>query len=191
MGPDPNAPQETIQNLYQFIDNVSWVKGKHTFRFGGEFRWIISPQSFTQRVRGDYEWQSFSDYVNDFWPQTGGTDFAERSSGNVIYYGNKKAFYGYANDAWRISPTVTVNLGLRYEYTGEPLGSQLQALNSIASVPGLINFNAPTAQKTNFMPRVGVAWAPDTNTSVRAGFAMANDVLFDNLGILSLPPQVQ
>ena len=38
------------------MDNVSWVKGKHNIRFGGEFRWIISPQTFTQRVRGDYEW---------------------------------------------------------------------------------------------------------------------------------------
>ncbi len=89
------------------------------------------------------------------------------------------------------APTVTITAGLRYEYTGEPVGTQLQALNAISSVPGFINFSAPTAQKTNFMPRVGVAWAPGENTSVRAGFAMANDVLYDNLGILSLPPQVQ
>jgi hypothetical protein len=41
------------------------------------------------------------------------------------------------------------------------------------------------------MPRVGIAWAPDPNTSVNVGFSMANDVLFDNLGVLSLPPQVQ
>jgi hypothetical protein len=191
LGPDGNAPQETIQNLYQFTDNVGWVKGKHNFRFGGEFRWIISPQTFTQRVRGDYEWQSTSDYLNDFYPQTNGTDFAERSAGNVVYYGNKKAIYWYANDAWRVSPTVTVNLGLRYEYTGEPLGTQLQALNQLASVPGLINFTAPTADKTNFLPRLGVAWAPSENTSVRAGFAIQSDVLFDNLGILSLPPEVQ
>jgi hypothetical protein len=41
------------------------------------------------------------------------------------------------------------------------------------------------------MPRVGVAWAPTPNTSVNVGFAMANDVLYDNLGILSAPPQLQ
>jgi hypothetical protein len=191
LGPDPNAPQETIQNLYQFVDNVSWVKGKHNFRFGGEFRWIISPQTFTQRVRGDYEWQFTSDYLNDFAPNSNTVDFGERSAGNAVYYGNKKAVYGYANDEWRISPTITLNLGLRYEYTGEPTGTGLQALNAISSVPGFINFTKPTAQKTNFMPRLGVAWAPDPNTSVRVGFAMANDVLYDNLGILSLPPQVQ
>ena len=191
LGADPNAPQETIQNLYQFVDNVSWVKGKHNLQFGGEFRWIISPQTFTQRVRGDYEWNMTSDYLNDFAPNPDGGDFGERSAGDVIYYGNKKAVYAYANDDWRISPTITLNLGLRYEYTGEPQATNLQTLNSISNVPGLITFSAPTAQKTNFMPRVGIAWAPTTETSVNAGFAMANDVLYDNLGILSLPPQVQ
>jgi len=191
IGPDPNGPQETIQNIYSFVDNVSWVKGKHNFRFGGEFRWIISPQSFTQRVRGDYEWSSTSDYLNDFSPNPVNGDFAERSAGDVIYYGNKKAFYGYANDEWRVSPTVTLNLGLRYEYTGEPLGTQLQALNAISNVPGLITFSAPTADKTNFLPRVGLAWAPNPVTSVRVGYAIQSDVIYDNLGILSLPPQVQ
>ena len=191
LGPDGNAPQETIQNLYQFIDNVSWVKGKHTFKFGGEFRWLISPQTFTQRVRGDYEWNYFSDYLNDFGP-TGPLDFSERSSGDVIYYGNRKAFYGYAGDTWRMTPKFTLTYGIRYEWTGEPLAAtSLQPLNAISNVPGLITFGAPTTQKANFMPRLGLAYSPDANTSLRVGFTMANDVLFDNLGILSLPPQVQ
>ena len=191
LGPDPNAPQETIQNLYQFVDNVSWVHGKHNIRFGGEFRWIISPQTFTQRVRGDYEWNLTSDYLNDFAPNPEAGDFGERSSGNVVYYGNKKAVYGYVNDEWRVTPTVTLNLGLRYEYTGNPQAYNLQGLNSISSVPGLVNFGVPDTQKTNFMPRLGIAWAPTPNTSVNVGFSMANDVIYDNLGILSLPPQVQ
>jgi Carboxypeptidase regulatory-like domain/TonB dependent receptor len=190
LGPDGNAPQETIQNLYQFIDNVSWVKGKHTFKFGGEFRWTTSPQTFTQRVRGDYEWNYFSDYVNDFGP-TGPLDFSERSSGDVIYYGNRKAVYWYAGDTWRLTPKLTFTYGVRYEWTGEPqAATQLQPLNAISDVPGLITFGAPTTQKWNFKPRIGLAYAPDANTSIRIGFTMANDVLFDNLGILSLPPQV-
>ncbi len=191
IGPDPNAPQFTIQNLYQMVDNVSWVKGKHNLRLGGEFRWIISPQSFTQRVRGDYEWNYMSDFLNDFAPNPDAGDFAERSAGAVTYYGNKKAVYAYANDEWRITPNITVNLGLRYEWTGNPEAYQLQSLNSLASVPGLVNFNTPSTQTSNFMPRLGIAWAPDPNTSVNVGFSMANDVLYDNLGILSLPPQVQ
>ena len=191
LGPDGNAPQETIQNLYQFVDNVSWVKGKHNIRFGGEFRWIISPQTFTQRVRGDYEWNATSDYLNDLAPNPDNGDFGERSAGDIVYYGNKKAVYGYINDEWRVTPTVTINAGLRYEYTGEPLATNLQSLNSLSSVPGLITFSNPTTQKGNILPRVGIAWAPTSDTSVNVGYAMANDVLYDNLGILSLPPQVQ
>ncbi|MFZ0704701.1 MAG: TonB-dependent receptor [Candidatus Korobacteraceae bacterium] len=191
IGPDPNAPQTTVQNQYQFVDNVSWVKGKHNLRMGGELRWIISPQTFTQRVRGDYEWNALSDYLNDFasFPTSGG--FSERSSGNTVYYGNKKAYYAYVNDDWRVSPTITLNLGLRYEYTGNSQGLDNQSLNAISSVPGLLVFNNPSTQTTNFMPRVGIAWAPTPNTSVNVGYAMANDVLYDNLGILSQPPQLQ
>jgi len=192
LGPDGNAPQETIQNLYQFVDNVSWVHGKHNIRFGGEFRWIISPQTFTQRVRGDYEWNLTSDYLNDFAPDPNAGDFGERSSGNVVYYGGKKAVYGYINDEWRITPQITINAGVRYEYTGEPLAATtFQPLNAISNVPGLVTFSAPTAQKRNLLPRVGLAWAPTPNTSVNVGFSMANDVIYDNLGILSLPPQLQ
>src|SRR5436309_12685940 len=55
IGPDDNGPQFTIQNLYQIVDNVSVTKGRHSLKFGGEYRWYISPQSFTQRSRGDYE----------------------------------------------------------------------------------------------------------------------------------------
>ena len=191
LGPDGNAPQETIQNLYQFIDNLSWVKGRHSLKFGGEFRWYTSPQTFTQRVRGDYEWNFTSDYLNDFYPNPSNGDFAERSAGNPIYYGNRKAVYWYANDEWRIKPKLTLNFGIRYEWTGEPeAATELQPLNSIASVPGLVTFGAPTTQKWNFKPRVGFAYSPNPETSIRVGFTMANDVLFDNLGILSLPPQV-
>jgi hypothetical protein len=56
VGPDPNGPQFTIQNLYQIVDNVSWTKGTHTIKVGGEYRWYISLQGFTQRSRGDYEY---------------------------------------------------------------------------------------------------------------------------------------
>jgi len=53
VGPDPNAPQFTIQNTYQITDNLSWTRGAHTFKFGFDGRKFISPQTFTQRGRGD------------------------------------------------------------------------------------------------------------------------------------------
>jgi hypothetical protein len=72
-----------------------------------------------------------------------------------------------------------------------PDSDRLQALNAVSNAPGLLVFNAPTAQKKNFAPRIGIAWSPDNTgtTSIRAGFGMAHDVIYDNIGVNSLPPQ--
>ena len=73
-----------------------------------------------------------------------------------------------------------------------PLGENSQSLNASASVPGLIGFHSPTAQKKNFMPRIGLAYSPGSSgkTSIRAGFGITADVLYDNLGTTTLPPQL-
>ena len=184
-GPDPNGPQSGIQNLYQFVDNVIYNHGKHLFTVGFDGRKAIAPQSFTQRVRGDYEYGYLTEYFHDLGP----TSFGQRSTGNFFYYGDQTALYGYANDTWRATPKLTINYGLRYEFTSVPTGERAQALNIAASVPGLITFSAPQPQYKNFAPRFGVAYAPDEKTSIRAGFGIAYDVLFDNLGLLSFPPQ--
>ncbi len=187
-GPDSSAPQSTVQNLYQATDNLSWTKGSHSFKFGFDGWSSISPSSFTQRSRGDYEWTYLSDYLYDTNPD----GIAQRGLGNVTYYQNQALLGFYGNDNWKITPNLTVNLGLRYEYMSVPLGENSQSLNASASVPGLITFNSPTAQKTNFMPRVGLAYSPGTSgkTSIRAGFGITDDVLYDNLGTTTLPPQL-
>jgi hypothetical protein len=184
-GPNDNAPQTTVQNMYQATDSISWVKGKHNFKIGFDGRKFIAPQTFTQRVRGDYEYDYLTEYLHDLAP----TGFGERSTGNFVYYGDQTALYGYANDTWRATSTLTFNYGLRYEFTSVPVGERAQSLNSAASVPGLINFSAPQPQYKNFAPRVGINYAPDGKTSIRAAFGVAYDVLFDNLGLLSFPPQ--
>jgi hypothetical protein len=184
-GPDSNAPQFTIQNLYQVVDNVSYVKGRHTIKLGFDGRKYISPQGFTQRARGDYEWNSLTEYLHDLAP----TNFGERSTGNLTYYGDQTALYGYVNDTWRASPKLTLNVGLRYEFTSVPVGERAQQLNSAASVPGLINFSKPQPAGKSFAPRFGVNYSVDDKTVIRAGFGLAYDVLFDNLGTLSFPPQ--
>ena len=103
-------------------------------------------------------------------------------------------FYGYANDDWHIRKNFSLNVGLRYEFTQVPLSQRIwQPMNAISNVPGLITFGAPKAQKKNFLPRIGFAWSPGNSgtTSIRGGFSMSTDVLYDNLGLLSASPQVQ
>jgi hypothetical protein len=64
-------------------------------------------------------------------------------------------------------------------------------LNSIADVPGLITFRAPRPAKNNFAPRVGFSYSPGNSaaTSIRAGFGIAYDLIFDNVGTNIRPPQ--
>jgi hypothetical protein len=197
VGPDGNAPQFTIQNFYQFVDNVSIVKGKHNLKIGAEYRWYISPQGFTQRSRGDYEYNATQVYLEDFAPD----NFGQRSTGSSTYYGNEKAIYFYANDTWRLTPHLTLNAGVRYEYTTTPIGENRQTLNELSNTPGILVpqagnmplvFSAPQAPKNNWAPRIGFAYAPGSsgNTSIRGGFGLAYDTLYDNIGSLAVPPQI-
>jgi hypothetical protein len=200
IGPPGNNPQTGIENSYQVVDNLTYTMGNHSLKFGGDFRQIISPQTFTQRGRGDYQYSAAQYYFYDQRP-----DFtAQRSVGDAVYYGTQKIFYAFAQDDWRIRPNLTLNLGVNYSYQEPPKGTQLQALNAIASVPGLLEFHAPKAQKRNFSPKVGFAWSPNYSegmlgrlfgasgkSSIRGGFSMGYDYIFDNLYILSLPPQAQ
>ncbi|HKP45112.1 MAG TPA: carboxypeptidase regulatory-like domain-containing protein [Pyrinomonadaceae bacterium] len=200
IGPNGNYPQTGVENNYQVVDNLTYTMGNHSLKFGGDFRQVISPQTFTQRGRGDYQYSEAQYFFYDQAP-----DFtAQRSVGDAVYYGTQKIFYAFVQDDWRLRPNFTLNLGLNYSYQEPPKGTQLQALNAIASVPGLLDFHAPKAQKKNFAPKVGFAWSPNYTSgmlgslfgssgksSVRAGFSMGYDYIFDNLYILSLPPQAQ
>ncbi len=197
IGPNGNAPQSTIQNLYQIVDNISIVKGKHNLKFGAEYRWYISPQAFTQRSRGDYQYNATQVYLEDFGPD----NFGQRSTGATTYYGNQKAIYWYANDTWRMNQHLSINAGVRYEYTTTPLGENRQTLNAISNAPSIrvaqagnqpLLFDKPRAPKNNWAPRFGFAYSPGSkgDTSIRGGFGMAYDTLYDNIGVLAVPPQI-
>ncbi len=186
-GPDGNAPQYGIQNTYQINDGVNWTKGRHNIHFGFDGYSWISPQSFVQRSRGDYEWTTLSDYMFDYYPDY----IAQRSLGGQEYSGNQYLYGFYGNDSWKIRPNLTINIGMRYEYLTVPIGEQLQTLNAVSSVPGLIEFNKPQPMGLAFMPRIGIAYSPGTSgkTVIRAGFGRNFDVLPDNFGLLTEPPQ--
>ncbi len=188
IGPFEDAPQATILNTYQLTENLNWIKGNHTLKFGGEARKYITSTDFTQRVRGDYEYSNLERYVLDLTPDI----LAQRNLGSAPYSGNAISAYWFANDSWRVRPTLTVNFGLRYEYKGIPFSDAQQALNASSSRPGLIDFRAPQSQKYNFAPRVGIAYSPGASgaTSIRAGFGMAYDNYPENFGTNSRPPQL-
>jgi hypothetical protein len=199
IGPDGNAPQSAIENNYQLSNTVSYVRGSHSFKAGIDARKLIAPEVFIQRARGNYVYDSTNLYLQDISPD----NLAQRDTGLSPFEGNQALVFAFLQDDWRIRPNFTVNLGLNYAYQEVPFTVRQQTLNSLASVPGLIEFNEPTSQKTNLGPRVGFAYSPNFDSgplhwlfgnnnvsSIRAGFSMAYDVIFDNLYLDSLTPEL-
>ena len=188
LGPYQTSPQFTTINTYQLIDNLNWTKGRHTIKVGWEGRKYIDGTLAIQRVRGDYDYKTLGQYILDYTPD----QLAERNVGVAPYSGNAINTSAYVNDSYRWKPNFTVNVGARWQYDGIPHDDKEWALNSIASAPGLLEFRAPKAQLSAFAPRVGLAYSPGTSgrTSIRAGFGLAYDKIFENLGTNDRPPEI-
>jgi hypothetical protein len=187
IGPNPNAPQATIQNTYQLSENLSMFKGKHELKFGFDYRNLIAESTFIQRIRGDYDYNTLDRFVRDLTPDA----LAQRNTGGKLYVGNSYQTFFYANDNYKYSRNLTLNLGIRYEFSSVPRSMQEFELNSLADVPSLITFRAPQPQKNAFAPRLGFAYTPgnSASTSIRGGFGLAYDLIFDNVGTNARPPQ--
>src|SRR5258706_472093 len=173
------------------LDTVTWSHGKHTFKFGGQYNHFIYPQFFLPRSNGDYWYTNTEELVNDNLASVAGRTL--RGAGTGSFLGTQSAFYAFAQDDIKLTPRLTLNLGLRYEYWTNPVGGNAQSLNAISSVPGVITFGKPGTDKNNVAPRIGVAFDPTGSgkTAIRAGFAIAYDVKFQNFASITLPPQLQ
>ena len=183
------GPTGSTQDLFQVTDNVTKIWGKHTLKFGGSFIDEIATNYFIQRVTGNYEYGSSSLYFFDNAPDVLG----ERSAGATSYPVGFLQSAAYVNDDYRIRPNLTINLGLRYEYVTVPVASRYQDQSAVASVPGIISFQKPTYDKTNFAPRIGFAYSPGKEGawSIRGGFSQAYDLVYSNLTANSAPPYFQ
>jgi hypothetical protein len=192
VGPFSGAPQTYTQNIYQGADNISYIRGKHTFKVGAEFRNYIAPTNVLQRSRGEWDYASLNSFINDLVPD--GANGALRGAGSGFTADNYHAFYWFAQDDWKVTSRLTLNLGLRYEYSGVPRDEAKQALNAIANDPnfGLI-FRKPKADTNNFGPHAGFAWDPTGRGrwAVRGGAQISYDVIPNNFAINSLPPELQ
>lgn len=193
IGPQGCSPQSNIINTYQVLDNVSYVRGKHTFKAGAEWRHWIAPGNFLPRARGEWDYADINQLVNDFVPN--GSNGALRGAGSGFFAGNQNGIYAFVQDDWRVTSRLTLNLGVRYEWNGVPRDDALQALNSISTLPGVygFEFKKPDSDKNNVGPRIGFAYDPLGNAkwAIRGGFGISYDVTPQNFPSISLPPQLQ
>jgi hypothetical protein len=191
-GPYYLAPEGYRQNVYQLLDNVTYIKGKHTFKAGIEARNYIAPTNVLARARGEWDYASLNSFFNDLVPD--GANGALRGAGSGSVADNYHAVYWFVQDDWKLTSRLTLNLGLRYEWSGVPRDEGKQALNAISNDPALgLIFRKPTSDTNNFGPHLGFAWDPTGRGkwSVRGGGQIAYDVIPNNFAINSLPPQLQ
>ncbi|MBC8031725.1 MAG: TonB-dependent receptor [Pyrinomonadaceae bacterium] len=200
IGPNGNLPQGGLNHSYQIYDSLSYSRGSHNFKFGGEIRYLVFTSFFLPRGRGDYNYATFDELITDAIP----SNVDLRGVGSAAFTGNQRKYYAFAQDDWKVSPHLTLNLGVRYELLGLPRDAALQRLNSISNVPGVIEFNVPRTDKNNFSPRVGLAYSPEFTSkwgrifsgargqsSIRAAFGLNYYETYQNLYLLNLPPQFQ
>jgi len=118
-GPTPQATQSQTQNNLNFVENLGWVKGKHTFTFGGQFVRVNLDKLFPQVFNGQLFFTNTSNGLTDFQNFVAGSPEFSFGGGGVYnhkYRQNNSAVF--AQDDWKATPDLTLNLGLRTEFLG-------------------------------------------------------------------------
>ena len=212
-------PQGRNAPVYDLLENMSWVKGNHTFKFGGNYRAMsvdqfnnagtvpgyilgfgtgnqdpLTASLFPGGISGD-DLGTASELLGILggFIRTSQQTFnvTSRTSGFVQGAREdrliKQNFFSlYGGDNWRVSPTLTLNYGLRWEFHGVPTEDQGLALLPVGGVAALLDPNATVDfagegtgrsffnnDLNNFAPNIGIAWHPFSKTVFRAGYSIA------------------
>ncbi len=180
IGGASNFPQSRVTDSYQFSNVSTWTKGKHTLKFGADIRYNQVDNQAAFDSKGTFTFNNLQDYMNNSAFQL------RQALQTASWYATQWQTYFFAQDDFRVSPDLTLNIGLRYELSTVPLGmfGATDAESLGALVPG------PVEKDTNnWAPRIGFNWSPrssnsllgDGKTVIRGGFGMGYDVLFYNL----------
>ena len=197
-GMDPAYPQGRLANNWLYQDTMSKVKGTHTLRFGAEVLHQLAKQSAPFNSRGSFAflagggYTSLGNFVDNFSGPRGMAiiDFG----GGPIYFPDLFRQTYFFQDNWKVSQSLTLTMGLRYENFGQPA-------NGAFSFPAFAGFdpaqflvpNKVNRDDNNFGPVFGFAWSPsyksgvlgrllgDGKTVWRGGFQVSYDTEFNNL----------
>jgi hypothetical protein len=187
-GDERGFPQGRGDTTVAFADNVSWVRGKHSYKFGTEFR-DFRNNNFNGDP-GQLVFNNPTDFIN------GQVDSSARTIGNVANRITQNALDFYAMDSYKFKPYLTVELGVRYAWNMTPTEASGRFVNF---VPGgafgsmLVPVSEPYTQNNkNFQPRVGFAWDMFHNqkTVLRGAYAYQVDEPITGVvtGLASNPP---
>jgi len=147
--------------VLQIMDHISYLKGKHAFKFGGEVLYNRSTSDVTSNGRGTLTFGSLQDFftgVPDSSIDGANGGSAAILAGNLVRHFTYTGYAAFLQDDWRVKPRLTINLGLRYEITTVPKEANgLQG--NFSPTQGLMQTNSPYGgDHNNFSPRLGFAW---------------------------------
>jgi hypothetical protein len=171
-------------------DTLSWVHGKHSFKFGGEYR-RIDNNNFTY-TPGTFTFPSINAFLSD---QANAFTANSSNRANRIFVNSIGAF---VQDAYKVTPGLTLELGLRYDWYGTPTEARNRFTvfdpNTVSLVQvGTNGLSEPYNQSAlNFQPRLGLAWDAFHNgkTIIRSAYAIMTDQPITGLvnNLTSNPP---
>jgi len=186
-GQATNLPQGRTVKVTQVQDNVSFSFGKQTILFGGEFDYQNSPNIFLPNYNGTF----LPAGLDAFLHQTGNYNL---STGNPVLPFKEKDYALYLQDDYKVSSSLTVNLGLRWEFFGQAVNTLNDITTKRESNPATAIWNTalPLSVRTtpkvknaykNFEPRLGFAFNPsfDKKLVIRGAYSMGFDPAFYNL----------
>src|SRR6185369_14922348 len=148
-GNNTSSPFTIDDKVYQFVDNFSWVIGKHSLRFGGEYRYNQFPQVGNEFPRGQFFFGGqFTGNPNTQGTGYSGADFLQGYMNNAIIavalvssdFRNSE-WAAYLDDTWKVTPRLTITAGLRWEVAQPMLDKSGRGVN--------IQLNAPLANIAN------------------------------------------
>ena len=193
-----NLPQFRYNDLYQIQNNLTWVRGSHLMKAGFDVRYQYVKSFFFPTIRGLLRYSTLQTFVDDVAeaaninkPLPGGEE--------VNYYRWWDQYY-FVQDEWRVRPSLTLNLGLRYELPGNNIQSLIDLNDRILQANGGNDVfrlaPVPEADRNNFQPRLGFNWSPRTERGglaglltggdrfvLRGGYARTHDYAFLNIAL--------
>lgn len=198
LGRQTTNPQFQNPAVFNPKVNYSWIRGSHSLKFGYEFQKVWMDVQDTNPLYGGYTFGGgFSRFQNGVAQGTANSDnyFADFLFGASSVYSLSSYFiaklrtngsFAYVQDDWKVSPKLTINVGVRYEYVSPYSDAQNRLTNfdpnSAGAATGSISAFVPAGNGNkygfnpdfnNFGPRLGFAYAPDEKTTVRGGFGIS------------------
>ncbi len=161
-----------VGTTFSYIDNLTLVRGRHTFKFGANIMRVRLNNSGNTLTTSSLSYASTDDFINNK------ASSATYLQGEGVV-GNRRTFFqGYAQDEWKVTPRLTLNLGLRYEFYS--VVHEILNRSAVVDIAGCGGFCPKgTAyydpNTKDFGPRIGLAWAPAVlggKTTIRSGFGI-------------------